>query len=193
MRKIIIFTVFTLFTCMSASAQMTKKESGNGPLKDRVSNFWNKTKKSLDKIVDKVSDDIASDASGLRFVKGKYYMNVYDKNLYKGDDAGQLRDLCLKEFMAKYPSVPVQSCVIPQTEWLTETEEISGEVKGYVQTLYCYIIGKDGNEGFINAKFEFERHKPVGGQFTNTREKWPLWIRTDILTHEVMDHLTKKQ
>lgn len=175
--------------CQTAGAQVTKKDTGNGPLKERVSKFWSKTKKSLDKAADKISSDISSESQGLRRIKGKYYMNIYDTHIYKGEDSDELLALCRKEFAAKYPSVKIRSCVIPQTEWATETVETNGTVTGYAQTLFCYILGKDGNEGFINAKFVFERQKKVGEPYMNARVKWPLWIRTDVITNEVAEQL----
>ena len=63
---------------------------------------------------------------------------------------------------------------------------------GYSQTLFCYIIGRDGNEGFINAKFVFERQKKVGDT-VQTKVKWPLWIRTDVLTNEVYQKLITRE
>ena len=116
-------------------------------------------------------------------------MNIYDVNLYPGEECDNLREMCKKQFVAKYPSVPITSCVIPQTDWVTETVENNGQVTGYNQSLFCYIIGKDGNEGYINAKFVFERNKEVGGKPVNNREKWALWIRTDVLTNHVYDRL----
>lgn len=189
MKKTLMMSMMVVFFCTSAMAQMTKKDTGNGPLKERVTNFWNKTKKSLDEVASKVSEDLASESSGLRRIKGKYYMNIYDTHLYKGDDSDELVQLCRSEFAAKYPDVVIRSCVIPQTEWQTETVETNGEVTGYAQTLFCYILGKDGNEGYINAKFVFERQKKVGERYINTKVKWPLWVRTDVLTNEVRERL----
>ena len=80
----------------------------------------------------------------------------------------------------------------PQTDWETTTVEVDGLVEGYAQTLYCYIIAKDGNEGFVNAKFVFERQRKVGESTMDNRVKWPLWMRTNVLTNEVYGKLLKK-
>ncbi len=189
MRKIITMTLLVLLTTLPAGAQATKKDKGSGQLNERVSDFWKKTKKSIDKVGEKIENEINSESSGLRRISGKYYMNIYDTNLYKGNDGESMRALCLKEFSEKYPHVKVRSCVIPQEDWQTETVETNKEVTGYAQTLYCYILGKDGNEGYINAKFVFERQKKVGEPYINTQVKWPLWIRTDVMTNEVFERL----
>ena len=192
MRKMMILMLALTMCGISANAQMTKKDTGNGPFKERVSKLWDKTKKTATDVATAIGDEISNSTSGLRRIEGKYYMNVYDVNLYKGDDCATLLDLCRKQFTAKYPTVPIASCVIPQTDWETETVENAGQVRGYVQTLFCYIIGKDGNEGFINAKFVFERKKDVGKQLVNNNMKWPLWTRTDVMTNHVYDRLTSK-
>ena len=192
MKKMMIMTILALMITCGASAQMTEKPTGKGPLKERVHNFWKQARESVNDVVDKVQDNLENENSGLRRVKGKYYMNIYDTNLYKGADCEELCAMCKKEFMAKYPAVAIRSVVIPQTEWLTSTVESEGQVTGYAQTLYCYILAKDGNEGFINAKFVFERQKKVGEPAMNNRVKWPLWIRTDVLTNEVYERLLTK-
>ena len=192
MKKIITMVCMLTIMLAPANAQMTKKDTGNGPLGERVSKFWKKTKKAVGGVVEKVEKDFASETSGLRRIAGKYYMNIYDTDVYKGTDGEVFRQLCLKEFTAKYPAVKVCSCVIPQTDWQTETVETDGQVTGYAQTLFCYILAKDGEEGYINAKFVFERQKEVGGTFADSKAKWPLWVRTDVLTPEVRERLLTK-
>ena len=193
MKKITIL-MLALMTCgITANAQVTKKDTGNGPLKERVANFWEKTKKAASNMGTAIEEGFSSENSGLRRIEGKYYMNIYDVNLYKGEECESLLNMCRKQFKEKYPNVPIVSCVIPQVDWDAETVEQNGQVTGYSMTLFCYIIGKDGNEGFINAKFVFERTKKVGGQPVNNRLKWPLWVRTDVLTNHVYDRLTKNK
>ena len=51
MRKIMMTTLLALFALLTVNAQATKKDTGNGPLKERVSNFWKKTKKSENKFM----------------------------------------------------------------------------------------------------------------------------------------------
>ena len=188
MKRIIILTML-LSLCLVTNAQMTKKDTGNGSLQERASNLWKKTKKSLDKAAENIENEFSSKNSGLRRIEGKYYMNIYDTNLYKGEDAEEMIALCRKEFEARYPNVKIRSCVIPQTDWQTETVETGGEVTGYAKTLFCYILAKDGDEGYINAKFVFEKQKKVGETYQNTKVKWPLWVRTDVLTNHVMERL----
>ena len=189
MKRLLSLACMIMLMFVAANAQMTKKDTGNGPLSERVNKFWKKTKKAVGGVVEQVENDFANESSGLRRIAGKYYMNIYDTDVYKGEDGEALRKLCMDEFVAKYPTVKVRSCVIPQTDWLTEPVETDGVVTGYAKTLFCYILAKDGDEGYINAKFVFERQKEVGGTFSNSRTKWPLWVRTDVLTNEVRERL----
>lgn len=190
--KKIILTFMALLVIGSANAQMTKKETGKGPVKERATNLWNKTQETVEKVATKVQEDFTSSNSGLHRIKGNYYMHVYDTNLYQGEEGNAFREMCRKEFKAKYPKVPIQSCVIPQTDWETTPIKEGDQVTGYASTLYCYVLGKDGNEGFINVKFVFEQHKEVGGEFSKSREKWPLWLRTDVVPNDIMEELRTK-
>ena len=147
MKRILTLACMLTLMLVPSCAQMTKKDTGNGPLSERVNKFWKKTKKAVNGVVEQVENDFANENSGLRRIAGKYYMNI------------------------KYPAVKVRSCVIPQTDWMTETVETNGQVTGYAQTLFCYILAKDGDEGYINAKFVFERQKEVGGTFVDSRAK----------------------
>ena len=188
MKKIVLTILAAVVIAMPSSAQMTKKDTGNGTFNERVSKLWKKTKKSLDSAAEQVRKEFENTNSGLRKVNGEFYMNVYDTNIYEGEDGATLCDLCRKEFAEKYPSVEIRSCVIPQMEWETETIKEGEKVVAYNQTLYCYVLGRDGKEGFINAKFTFERQKNVG-ETGKVKTKWPLWTRTDVLTNEVYQKL----
>ncbi len=188
MKKILLAMV-ALFVAVSSNAQMTDKPSGKGTFRQRVTNFWNNTKESVGDVVDKMSNDM--DPNGLRRIKGKYYMHIYDEDLYAGSDANELKSLCRREFEAKYPGVTIVSVAIPMTEWFNATLEDNGKAVGFAQDLTCYILGKDGEDGYVNAKFVFERQKRVGQDYEKVDVKWPLWVSTDVLTPEIYQRLTK--
>ena len=192
MKRSITLFLLALLTVCGASAQITEKPTGKGSLKERVSNFWSQSKVAINDVYTKVQDNLEGENSGLHRVNGKYYMHLYDTNIYKGADVDELCTLCRREFEEKYPAMAIKSVVIPQVDWETTTVEVDGQVEGYAQTLYCYIIAKDGNEGYVNAKFVFERQKKVGEPTMGNLVKWPLWLRTDVLTNEVYEKLLTK-
>ena len=63
---------------------------------------------------------------------------------------------------------------------------------GYVQTLYCYVLAKDGDDGYVNARFVFQRQKEVGQQYEHVDGRWPLWERTDVIPMATYEQLKAK-
>ena len=62
----------------------------------------------------------------------------------------------------------------------------------YVKMLYCYIVAKDGEDGYINARFSFRMTKKVGKSWQNDDANWPLWERTDVLVPSVYEKLKER-
>lgn len=126
-------------------------------------------------------------------IKGCYYMPIYDVNLYHGHEYKEFTTACLKAFKEKYPTIEILSCVIPQTEWMQEDVQQNGRVLGYSQYLLCFILARDGQEGYVNARFAFRKYKEVGGQFLPIETIWPAWERTDVIPAQVFTKLQKLQ
>ena len=195
MKKIGYIMVFLLLgaaTNVSAQSQDKKKE----PFEKKVSKFWKKTKKELEQAGHELGDAIGFDdrlsgKSDLLKVNGSFYMPLYSKDLYKGEDALTYRKTCTQLFRKKYPKVSIQSVAIPQKEWVLETVEKDGELVGYQRTLHCFIIARDGDEGYVNAKFTYRQYKNVGQEFQNVKDWWPKWERTDFMTNSVYEQLLK--
>ena len=195
MKKIGYIMVFLLLgaaTNVSAQSQDKKKE----PFVKKVSKFWKKTKKELEQAGHELGDAIGFDdrlsgKSDLLKVNGSFYMPLYSKDLYKGEDALTFRKTSTQLFRKKYPKVNIQSVSIPQKEWVLEAVEKDGELVGYQRTLHCFIIARDGDEGYVNAKFTYRQYKNVGQEFQNVKDWWPKWERTDFMTNSVYEQLLK--
>ena len=195
MKKIGYIMVFLLLgaaTNVSAQSQDKKKE----PFEKKVSKFLKKTKKELEQAGHELGDAIGFDdrlsgKSDLLKVNGSFYMPLYSKDLYKGEDALTFRKTSTQLFRKKYPKVNIQSVAIPQKEWVLETVEKDGELVGYQRTLHCFIIARDGEEGYVNAKFTYRQYKNVGQEFQNVKDWWPKWERTDFMTNSVYEQLLK--
>ena len=193
MKKIGYIMVFLLLgaaTNVSAQSQDKKKE----PFEKKVSKFWKKTKKELEQAGHELGDAIGFDdrlsgKSDLLKVNGSFYMPLYSKDLYKGEDALTFRKTSTQLFRKKYPKVNIQSVSIPQKEWVLEAVEKDGELVGYQRTLHCFIIARDGGEGYVNAKFTFRQYKNVGQEFQNVKGWCPKWERTDFMTNSVYEQL----
>ena len=189
MKKIGYIMVFLLLgaaTNVSAQSQDKKKE----PFEKKVSKFWKKTKKELEQAGHELGDAIGFDdrlsgKSDLLKVNGSFYMPLYSKDLYKGEDALTFRKTSTQLFRKKYPKVNIQSVSIPQKEWVLEAVEKDGELVGYQRTLHCFIIARDGDEGYVNAKFTYRQYKNVGQEFQNVKDWCPKWERTDFMNNSV--------
>lgn len=187
---IVLVLLLGAVTNVSAQSQDKKKE----PFEEKVSKFLKKTKKELEQAGHELGDAIGFDdriggKSDLLKVNGSYYMPLYSTDLYKGEDALMYRKTCTQQFRKKYPKVSIQSVAIPQKEWVLETVEKDGELVGYQRTLHCFIIARDGDEGYVNAKFTYRQYKNVGQEFQNVKGWWPKWERTDFMTNSVYEQL----
>lgn len=187
---IVLVLLLGSVTNVSAQSQDKKKE----PFDKKVSKFWKKTKKELEQAGHELGDAIGFNdridgKSDLLKVNGSYYMPLYSTDLYKGEDALTYRKTCTQLFRKKYPKVSIQSVAIPQKEWVLETVEKDGELVGYQRTLHCFIIARDGDEGYVNAKFTFRQYKNVGQEFQNVKGWCPKWERTDFMTNSVYEQL----
>lgn len=191
-RYIVVVLLLGAATNVSAQSQDKKKE----PFEKKVSKFLKKTKKELEQAGHELGDAIGFDdrlsgKSDLLKVNGSFYMPLYSKDLYKGEDALTFRKTSTQLFRKKYPKVNIQSVSIPQKEWVLETVEKDGELVGYQRTLHCFIIARDGEEGYVNAKFTYRQYKNVGQEFQNVKDWWPKWERTDFMTNSVYEQLLK--
>ena len=65
-------------------------------------------------------------------------------------------------------------------------------VVSYKQTLYCYVLAKDGAEGYINQRYVFVRSRKPGEEFVNDTQCWAKLQGTDVMTGKVFDKLTSK-
>jgi len=83
----------------------------------------------------------------------------------------------------------VLSVTIPQEGWVSKAVKDGGKVIGYLQYMYCYVLAQDGDDGYINARFSFQRYKDVGKDYGSVNGRWPRWDRTDVLTRSVYDEL----
>jgi hypothetical protein len=111
----------------------------------------------------------------------EYYMPLYKVNLYKDSDAEVLRADCEKVFRTRYPEATIVSSALPQTEWLIENVKQNGNIIGYREIMYCFVLGKDGDDAYINLKFTFQRYKEVGKNYQNISSKWPELTRVDVI------------
>lgn len=186
--------VLLLGAVTNVSAQ--KQDKKKVRFEEKVSKFLKKTKKNLEQAGHELGDAIGFEdrigvKSDLVKVNGSFYMPLYSTDLYKGEDALAYRKTSTQLFRKKYPKVSIQSVAIPQKEWVLETVEKDGELVGYQRTLHCFIIARDGDEGYVNAKFTYQQYRNVGQEFQNVKDWWPKWECTDFMTNSVYEQLLR--
>lgn len=196
MRKsIFLLAILILTASLPMAAQQKKKDRYT--FTEAVERLWKKTRKSVKNVGDDISGMFGTDTKleGCRAtvrVDGDNYMPLYSVDVYHGKDEANLRNACRALFAKKYPKATIQTVAIPQTEWLQTTVEKDGDIVGYRQLLFCYVIARDGQEGYINARFSFNKYKEVGLSFEPMVDGWPRWERTDVLTNKVYSKLLSK-
>ncbi|MBQ7422743.1 MAG: hypothetical protein IJV27_11485 [Prevotella sp.] len=188
MKKLLIVVLSAMFVGIHVQAQT---ENTNETFGSKVSKVWKKTKKGIKDAGTAISDEFSFNKEGEVRVNGTYYMPLYDTNLYHGDGTA-LTDACREKFIRRYPQAQIQSCVLPQTEWLSEEVKKGDKIVGYRETMYCYIIARDGSNGYINARFVFQSYKEVGQALQALKDKWPAWERTDVIPAKDYQKLLKK-
>lgn len=195
MKKIVILAVAVLCT-VSAYAQ-TKNENVNKIAK-KVSKFWNNTKKTVSDAGKEIGDAFTSDKSksdaGLIEIDGAQYMPIYSiDNFYKENKETdtELTAIAAKYFTDKYPDARIISNVIPQSDWDRYSETRNNKVVGYKKTVVCYILARDGEEGYINAKFYFTATRKAGEEYEPDNGVWPSWEKTDMISKTTFEKLTQ--
>ncbi len=174
----------------SQNANTTKKQS----FIERASSLFKKNKKRFNKQVKQMKDDIGLDGKSYNQdkdikVNGEYYMPIYDVNLFKGSEAQEMRNLCEQVFRTRYPEAVLMSSALPQTDWIIDNVKKDGIIVGYRETMYCYVLGQDGGDGYINMKFTFQRYKDVGKSYTNVKGVWPMLSRINIIPKSAFGEL----
>lgn len=186
MKKTVMgFLAALLLIGMPVCAQNTAKKE---PIGKRLSKFWKKTKTTMVNAGHELGDAIGFDDrvdrdTDLKEIDGVKYMPIYSVDLFAKnhpDDDKTLVDLSTAAFKKQYPGATIVSAVVPQVEWLNTAVKEGGKITGYRKRAYCYVLAKDGSDGYINARFFFMSYRKAGGKYIGS-SSWPKWERTDIV------------
>ncbi|MCR5131331.1 MAG: teichoic acid biosynthesis protein B [Prevotella sp.] len=199
MKKVFLILLAAAFMTVLPATAQTETTTQKEKIGDRFVRLGKKAVKEMEKAANNLGDAIGFEdrvdggrsADSVK-VDGTWYMPLYTVNLYKGGDLDIYRSACRSAFEAKYPAVEIVSVVVPQQEWLSDTYKKNNKVTGYVQTLYCYVLGKDDSDGYVNARFVFQRQKEVGKQYEHIANKWPQWESTDVIPMAAYEVLKTK-
>lgn len=193
MKKTLICALLAMFFSASQAWAQTDRDDQDESLAGKVSTIVRKAKSSMQRAGRRLEKVIGINDKGREGdevkINGTYYMPIYSLNIYNGQDAEKFRKTCEKMYTKKYPRTSILSVTIPQEGWVSETVKDGSKVIGYLQYMYCYVLAKDGDDGYINARFSFQRYKDVGKDYGSVNGRWPRWDRTDVLTRSVYDEL----
>lgn len=197
MKKVLIMILGAMLAGTVPSSAQNESQEARETFSQKFARLVNQTVTQMEQAGHAIGDAIGFDdrvsteTSEVARRDVKDYMPLYTVNLYGGTDAVVYVDECRSLFSRKFPGVEIVTAVVPQKEWLRDAVKEDGKVTGYVQTLYCYVIGKDGDDGYINARFVFQRYKEVGGQYRHVADRWPLWERSDAIPAELYEKMKK--
>lgn len=176
--------------CGGAARAQSDNSSQDKSVARKMAKFWKQVKDE----VTYTADGLFSKKGNYKvLVDGSYYMPIYDTNLYKAKDGREMRDQCGTQLLRQYPSAEIVACAIPQTDWLTEPVESGGKVEGYRQTLYCYVLARDGSEGYINQRYVFIRTRKVGQDYVKDSSQWAKLQDTSVMTNDVYNKVKKQK
>lgn len=176
--------------CGGAARAQSDNSSQDKSVARKMAKFWKQVKDE----VTYTADGLFSKRGNYKvLVDGSYYMPIYDTNLYKAKDGREMRDQCGTQLLRQYPSAEIVACAIPQTDWLTESVESGGKVEGYRQTLYCYVLARDGSEGYINQRYVFIRTRKVGQDYVKDSSQWAKLQDTSVMTNDVYNKVKKQK
>ena len=192
MNKRIVFAIMAaIMLTAPAQAQSEKARQVGKDIQGAVTDFFKKAKKGVNQTVEAINEEFSNDTVGVRYIDGNRYMCIYDTNLYHQSDAAELMELCRADFGAHYPDATIISCVIPQQQWEETPVRRNGDIVSYRFRLNCYVVARDGSQGYINARYRFEKTKKIGQAIVNNDDRWPERVRVNALTPSIYEKLKK--
>lgn len=192
MNKRIVFAIMAaIMLTAPAQAQSEKARQVGKDIQGAVTDFFKKAKKGVNQTVEAINEEFSNDTVGVRYIDGNRYMCIYDTNLYNQSDAAELMERCRADFGAHYPVAHIISCVIPQQQWEEIPVRRNGDIVSYRFRLNCYVVARDGNQGYINARYRFEKTKKIGQSIVNNDDRWPERVRVNALTPSIYEKLKK--
>jgi len=193
MKKIIwILVAFFFMTPVSAqinsNGEVDDFEERKTDIKEKVSDAWENTKEAVNNATNKVKRKLGYDDDERTRLRVKY-MPIYTTDKYNGMDGSEMVETCRVKFYERYPEANIMSAVIPSETWQSAPVYKNGDIVGYLETVYCYVLARDGRDGYLNAEYTFQRYKNVGQAYQRVAAKWPEFTRVDNFTSEVYEQI----
>ena len=177
-KNLVLMTLALLIVSLPMNAQKNRNNQQQSFVK-KVTSIWNKAKKQVSDTGKDIGEKI-----GINEISSRQK----DVDLVEVDGKKYMREA----FTKRYPNAKILYAVVPQKDWLNTVLKNGDSVVGYRREAYCFIVAKDGSDGYLNARFLFSADRKVGGEYMKNNS-WPRWERTDVLPNQVYDKLIQQQ
>ena len=177
---------------LNMAAQETKEKATLG---EKFSKAWKGAVESLTEAGHELGDAIGFDDriyndNDAVEIGGTKYMPLYLSDVFADKSEGEsLKELCRKAFAKDYPAAEIVNVSIPQPAWIENTVKRGGKIARYENRLYCHVLGKDGDSGYINVRYMFETRREPGKAVTHAADRWPKKLYADVMTASVYKQL----
>lgn len=180
-----------LLVALVAPAQAQVYKDIDTPPKKRLNTLLKDLEKGVKKTSKSVADWLGIDTKAddtLVEIDGVKYMPIYTTNLFAGN-ATEMEDACKADFAERYANATIISVVIPQEGWTEATLKEKKHITMYTRTAYCYVLAKDGDDGYINARYSFKQLRKPGQKWVAPIENWPKLERADAIPNKHYEQL----
>ncbi|MDT3387177.1 MAG: hypothetical protein LIR46_05360 [Bacteroidota bacterium] len=188
-----ILTVLMLLAMVAPLSAQVYKEVDKSP-KERLQDFLDETATGINKAGKTIGDFLGINAEGTGDevkIDGVKYMRIYTSNLFYADSTDMLT-LCRKDFAQRYPQAEIVSVVIPQRSWNQTALKEGSKITAYKRMALCYVLAKDGKDGYINARYSFRQLRNPGKRWTTPEGYWPRFDRADAIPNVHYEQLKLK-
>ena len=172
-----------MLLAMAALMQAQGNKGVNKSSKERLNSFLKDLEKGMQKTGESLSDllglDNKSDTT-LVEIDGVKYMPVYTVDRFHADSVSMYK-ACREDFAKRYNAATIVSVAIPQEDWLETVVMENKKVAMYKRKAYCYVLGKDGKDGYINARYSFIQYRKPGKKWLASASHWPKFERADVI------------
>lgn len=170
-----------MLTATSAQAQVYK-EVNKSPGK-RLDTLLKDIERGIQKTGESLSELLSLDAkgdTGLVEIDGARYMPLCTTDRFAADSLS-MRQTCRGAFLRRYDAATVVSVTMPQEGWQQTVVMENKKVAKYKRRAVCYVLAKDGADGYINARYAFEQCRCPGGKWERLEGHWPKLERVDAI------------
>lgn len=192
MKRQLTVLLLALILAIPANAQVYKDI--NRTPKERLNTLLRDIKRGIRKTGDSLNELLGGDGDSdktLVEVDGVSYMPVYTTNRFTADSTG-MYVACRADFARRYSRATVISTVIPQEAWDETVMKDNKKVVMYRRRAWCYVLAKDGEDGYINARYAFVQLRKPGQKWLAPEGYWPKFERADAIPNAHYKKLKKQ-